>query len=157
MRDAALWFAIYMVWASAAVTAWPIYGLSALRGWLGIGGGPARFALDVSRFVRWMIGGEMAHSLYSPGQKLRFGITLTLGSTSVIALIYWQLERGSWSLFALALNAFVVGLSYAGIMVHLYVAWREKPNRWRAMVWAQAALFALAYACFDDLGFGATL
>lgn len=154
MRDASIWFAIYMVWLSAAATAWPLYAVAAWRAYIGVGGGTGRFAIDVTRFVRFMTGGDMGAHLYEPGQKLRFGITLTLSSTMSIAAFYWQLDRHTWTPAQLAVNAAVVVLSYIGIMVHLYVAWRDRRELWRLMVWAQVVLFFVSMALFPLTGWG---
>ena len=157
MSDPSFWFAVYMFWFSAAAVAWPIYARSAWEGWIEAGGGRARFWHDAKRFTLWMLGGDLGDDSYEPGQKLRFGITLTLGSTSVIAAFYWQLSRTDWTVLQLATNLFVVALSYFGIMIHLYVAWRENRHLWRWLAWSQAVLFLAAWAVFPHTGLGAGL
>lgn len=153
MRDASFWMTIYMVWLSALLCAWPTYAKVAWQKWRTSGGSIRRMAEDGKRFFDMMVWGKFGPHRYEPGQHLRLGITCTMGSSLMMAFFFGAVDRSAWSMRHCIALLIVVFLSHTGVMIHLYIAWRDTRWKWRLLLWAQVIAAPLIYIGLEVFGF----
>lgn len=145
MRDAPFWITICLIWLSGLLFAWPVYAKAAWRKWRDQGGGVSRLVVDTRRFFDMMLMGKYSAHLYEPGQNLRLGITFTMGSSLIMAVLFGLVDRSKWSNMHLVGGIIIIGLSYVGVMIHLYIAWRDIRWKWRILLLSQIICAPLVY------------